>query len=311
MLELSVIICTHNPDFSRIMRTVDALKAQTICPQIWELLIIDNASSNDWLQKVGFEWHPRVRVVFEEVLGIGFARERGILESTSPLILFVDDDNILAPNYIENVLQIDREFPWIGTWGGSIEPIFDCTPEEWTVPFWRMLAIRSVLVDQWSNVLHQHDTTPVTAGMAVRRSVALRYIVKRQQDSRRRVLGRTGKDGFLGCEDTDLAFTACELGLGMGVFARLNLTHLIPKSRLEERYLLRLWEGTAASLIILDALWGKATAFPDESLVQRFRSAGRRLLMSPRQRRFAAAAARGRAQAKAVIASWNSESASA
>ena len=37
----------------------------------------------------------------------------------------------------------------------------------------------------------------------------------------------------------------------MGVFPQLTLTHLIPKERVSEEYLLKLYEGTRASIMLL------------------------------------------------------------
>ena len=52
--------------------------------------------------------------------------------------------------------------------------------------------------------------------------------------------------------DSDLAFTACDLGLCRGVFKALRLQHLIPPERVTEAYLLRLTEGIQLSSYILE-----------------------------------------------------------
>lgn len=48
-----------------------------------------------------------------------------------------------------------------------------------------------------------------------------------------------------------MAFVACDLGLGVGLFPSLVLEHLMPPERLEEEYLLRLTEGGHFSAAIL------------------------------------------------------------
>ena len=35
------------------------------------------------------------------------------------ILVFVDDDNILEKNYLENALIICSEFPWVGAFNGS------------------------------------------------------------------------------------------------------------------------------------------------------------------------------------------------
>ena len=44
MISISAIICTHNPRPDYLRRVLDALKAQTLPKEQWELLLIDNAS---------------------------------------------------------------------------------------------------------------------------------------------------------------------------------------------------------------------------------------------------------------------------
>jgi len=60
------------------------------------------------------------------------------------------------------------------------------------------------------------------------------------------VLDRVGTS-LLSAGDLDLAATACDIGLGNGLFTSLKLTHLVPRERLEENYLLRLTEAQALS----------------------------------------------------------------
>ena len=45
------------------------------------------------------------------------------------------------------------------------------------------------------------------------------------------------------------------MGLGMAVFPELRLTHLIPKERVTEDYLLRIFEGTILSNYLLAYKW--------------------------------------------------------
>ena len=42
-------------------------------------------------------------------------------------IVYVDDDNLLAPDYLAEVVRIAREWPELGAWGGHIEAEFEPT----------------------------------------------------------------------------------------------------------------------------------------------------------------------------------------
>ena len=118
-----------------------------------------------------------------------------------------------------------------------------------------MLALREVKRDCWSNLIGPFQSTPCGAGMCVRRSVAVSYSDCVQRDPVRQGLDRKGQCLISGGDD-DLAFTTSVLGLGMGQFTRLRLTHLIPASRLQLDYMTRLAEGMGYSQVILYYLWG-------------------------------------------------------
>jgi hypothetical protein len=78
------------------------------------------------------------------------------------------------------------------------------------------------------------------------------------RDPRRRELGRR-EGGLTSCEDFDIAFTAIDRGLGVGVFPSLTTTHLIPAGRVQPDYLVRLVEGHAYSTVLLHSLRGEVS----------------------------------------------------
>src|SRR5690606_40565853 len=104
-MEISVVICTHNPRIEFLSRVLEALRAQTLDTSHWELLIIDNCSTTPVSESLKISWHPNVRYIREDMLGSAHARIRGINESKSELILFVDDDNCVDHDYLEIAKQ--------------------------------------------------------------------------------------------------------------------------------------------------------------------------------------------------------------
>ena len=296
ILLLSVIICTHNPQHNYFRRVLEALSAQSLSPQQWELLLIDNASDKILASEIDLSWHSHARHIREDQLGLTPARLRGIQEARAETLIFVDDDNILEPDYLEVALQISQNYPFLGAWGGLIQPEFEVTPPEWTKPYWGLLAIREFDGDRWSNLLHQNDTTPCGAGMCVRKKVAQHYTDSITHHPFRSKLGRTGSS-MLSCEDSDLAFTACDIGLGTGLFVGLKLTHIMPANRLEEQYLLRLLEGIIYSGVFLQSFRGKLLESPTHSWFKKIIEFGRYLKMSPRKRRFHSATKRAEQRA--------------
>jgi glycosyltransferase involved in cell wall biosynthesis len=111
-LNLSVVICSHNPRPDYLARVLAALQAQTLPLADWELLLIDNASAEPLEGRFDLSWHPNARHVREEVLGLTPARLRGIAEAASPLLVFVDDDNVLSSDYLAQVVSFEQT-PWL------------------------------------------------------------------------------------------------------------------------------------------------------------------------------------------------------
>lgn len=289
---LSVIICTHNPRRDYFERVLQALIAQTLPVELWELLLIDNASERLLSEEIDLSWHPQSRQIREEQLGLTPARLRGIKEAVAETLVFVDDDNVLDTDYLEVALQISKDWPIIGAWGGQIIPVFESPPPDWTQPYWGLLATREVNQDRWSNLTHNSETHPNGAGLCVRKAVAEKYVELVRNQPERGGLDRKGKL-LLSCGDTDLAFTACDIGLGTGLFVSLRVTHLIQPSRLQEEYLLRLAEGSSYSLTKLTSFRGFVQPLTKHSWRGKIYEVYKLWRMDSRSRRFYQAFKRG------------------
>lgn len=293
MIVLSVIVCTHNPREHYISRVLDALRNQSLDLAKWELIIVDNLSDPPLSGRIDLNWHPSSQLVREEAAGLTHARLRGIGQAVADLLVFVDDDNVLQPDYLETALDISVKYPWLGAWGGGLVSEFEVNPPLWTKRYWSLLGLREVKRDAWSNLLNHFETTPIGAGMSVRALVARHYAKAVRNDPLRLSMDRSGNSLMSG-GDIDLAYTACDLGFGTGVFKGLRLTHLIPALRLEKDHLLRLQEWNLASDVVLRAFRGEYPATPKKQgiLKRIFQSYCNRL--QPRiKREFMAAQTRG------------------
>lgn len=292
--DLSVVVCTHNPRQDYLHSALEALRAQTLSAEQWELVVVDNASDPPLQGTVPLAWHPRARVVREERVGLTAARLRGFAETSGALCVLVDDDNDLAPDYLAQAAAIAAEWTILGAWGGQTLPGWEREPEPWTRPFWPMLGVREFAEDRWSNVLGGKQPVPIGAGMCVRRSVVDRYREYLAHDERRAALDRTGTQ-LLSGGDIDLALTSLDLGLGTGLFARLKLVHRMPPRRTEEVYLRELVDGLEYSAVILNSFRGRHPVMPSRS--QRFARWLEAWTLDRRARAFAQTAQAARARA--------------
>jgi glycosyltransferase involved in cell wall biosynthesis len=251
---LSVIICTHNPRADYLRRVLDALKAQTLPKEQWELLLIDNASRECLADAWDLSWHPSARHSREGELGLTPARLRGIKESAGELLVVVDDDNVLSFDYLEKAVSISRSFPQLAAFGGSGTSEYDEPPPRWFYRYAHMLT-REIVADRWSNNPDDGTSTPVGAGMVVTRQLGLHYLAQSQANPLRKALDRRGT-ALSGGGDIDLALMSCDIGFGKGVFRDPTLTHLIPSRRLKLEYLLRLHRSQTASIMLRNYLRG-------------------------------------------------------
>lgn len=255
MLEVSVIICTHNPNISYLRRAVEAIKNQTLKKEKWELLLIDNNSNISIKDLPGFIWPETVRHLYVEKPGLISARIKGIEEAKGDLLLFVDDDNYLKEDYLEILVRTMNSMPLLGVLGaGKIIPEFEKPPTREEIPFLRSLAIRNEERAHFSNAVGYHKALPFGAGLCIRRSIAFSYIDSCRYRPLAASLDRKGKN-LLSGGDIDLALHSCRDGYLSGVIPDLELIHYIPQARLEPNYLVRIAAGHAASNYILSQLW--------------------------------------------------------
>jgi hypothetical protein len=159
---VSVVIPTHNPRHDYLARVVDALRQQTLPREQWELLVVDNGSEQplraagpkdqgskglkgeESSADIDLGWHANARIVREEELGLTFARLRGFAEAKGELIVMVDDDNVLAPDYLETAINIAQERPELGAFGGKCLPEFEVEPEAWLASVRSGLGLRDL-----------------------------------------------------------------------------------------------------------------------------------------------------------------------
>jgi glycosyltransferase involved in cell wall biosynthesis len=301
-MKLSVLIPTQNPRTDYLWMVLDALSRQTLAISDWELIVIDNASDHPLSQTFQADWHPHFQIIREEVKGLSRARMAGFRQAKGSVMVLVDDDNELDKKYLETVCSLSNDHPFLGAWSGNVELVCEkgapSFPKGWGV----YLTERHLKQALWSNDPQHHDSTPWGAGLCVRREVAKSYLQRSDCDPALLQLDLQGTNLIYG-GDTDIAYHACSMGLGKGVFPQLQVRHLIPAKRCERDYLLKVMEGRAYSEMLHHYILHKTIQEESRSLVTRLKKLTRLILNSVDERAAEMAWRRGQQRFRSEFAS--------
>jgi GT2 family glycosyltransferase len=124
---ISVLIATHN-GADTIERTLAAMAALDVPEGGWELLVVNNASTDD-TEARALAWKDRLPLLYlvEPRLGKSFALNRGLGETGGDLIVMTDDDVLPDRTWLTDIARVAALHPHCAAFGGAIVPAFDGT----------------------------------------------------------------------------------------------------------------------------------------------------------------------------------------
>ena len=141
MKALTVAICTYNRA-SRLLAALRALAAQRDSATPFEILVVDN-NSTDETGSVVQSFGGAVRYVFEGRQGLSYARNAAIEAATGEVIAFTDDDVEAAPGWAATLKGAFDEHTEVECIGGRVLPRWPTPPPPWvTRAHWAPLALR-------------------------------------------------------------------------------------------------------------------------------------------------------------------------
>jgi glycosyltransferase involved in cell wall biosynthesis len=245
---LSVIIWRHK-GASRLSAALRHLKGQRAVSPQWEVLLVDNASSDGSSQLAISSWQKgpaALRVVSEPRLGLSYARERGLAESRYGFIDFVDDDNWVGADWVSNAYDVLSADSGLGPVGSICDPVYEVPPPEWFQNFHRSFAI---LTDGDLQQMPQPPEFLNGAGPCIRR-IASEKLAENGFRSQR--TDRVGT-GLSAGGDSELTLALGLAGWKLRVERRLRSQHFMPSQRVQWKYLRKLLRNYSASQVLLDA----------------------------------------------------------
>lgn len=255
--DVTVAVCAHQAA-QRLPACLKAIAAQEVPAELrWEVVVIDNASTDD-TAAVAEEYADRIaaplRVLREERPGVMWARRRAAAEARGKLIAWVDDDNLIARDFVAQVAAFFNSHPRCAVAGGRAFAAFEdpkTEPHDFDERFADALACRDHGPVAYRRV-PPGDDPPFAAGSAGRTAV-LRVVLN---DIGCALTGRLGSSLLAG-EDTEIGLLAHHLGWEIWHAPSLQFRHVMPPRRLTHQYLDRIIAGGSRAQAWLDLLRGR------------------------------------------------------
>jgi glycosyltransferase involved in cell wall biosynthesis len=226
---VSVIVPTYNRARTLAV-TLESLVAQSYDPKKYEILVVDNNSSDNTRQvveKLQSKTVPPLRYFFEPRQGVHYARN-GVLKHARGEILYYTDDDMIAD--VDLLKEIVKPFGYdhkVAAVTGRVLPKWEQEPPEWILYLCRNHLLS--LQDRPERLLIcSHDCGVISCHQALRREA----FVKSGGYNPENTAGEWIGDG-----ETGLNIKLQQLGYLFGYTSSSITHHMIPAERMTQRYL--------------------------------------------------------------------------
>jgi GT2 family glycosyltransferase len=118
--DVCATICTRNRT-DKLRRALNSLMAQRVAPA--EILIVDNAPQDDSTLMLIRNEFPAVRYRREPILGLDFARNRALRETTRDIVAYLDDDAVAEPDWVAATQAVFQEDSRIAVCTGKVDAL--------------------------------------------------------------------------------------------------------------------------------------------------------------------------------------------
>src|SRR5215210_6277352 len=225
---VSVIIPTFNRS-ATLQTTVDSLVAQSYPPDVMEIIIVDNGSTDDTSEVIEMMASPapNVRGIIETRRGAHFARNTGALAAQGRILYFTDDDMVADPGLLESIVTAFGTNSNVGSATGRILPRWETEPPRWVLEHCRneLLSLNDL---GEATIISNTDPGVFSCHQAVLREAFMRAGGFNPD---------TNAEKFTGDNETGLNIKIRKLGYRFAYVGTSVTHHIIPAARMTQRYL--------------------------------------------------------------------------
>lgn len=231
---LSVILCTYNRE-RYLYNVLHSIAVGTY--HDYEIILVNNNSTDGTENECRrFQQdHPQVafHYCFESRQGLSHARNRGITEAHGDTLVYVDDDALVNPEYLQTYADFFQRNPNALAAGGPILPQYDgCEEPQWMSHYTRQLVTGKLDLGSREREFPK-GAFPGGGNAAYRKEVFDQVGLFDPQ------LGRKG-NSLIGAEEKDLFDKMTSRGIRFYYLPTAILYHLIPPKKLTDEYFERL-----------------------------------------------------------------------
>ncbi|MCJ8165337.1 glycosyltransferase family 2 protein [Pontibacter sp. E15-1] len=244
---ITIVVCTYN-GASLLPETLAHIAQQQVPPHIsWEVIVVDNASTDNTSEVIRAEWAKHRQDVAFSLLhqprqGLTFARELALKEARYSYILFCDDDNWLAPNYVGIAHELMEEHESIGVLGGYGELVYEVPPSAWAaaLPLFANGRQAKQSGKVWRNAVYG-------AGCVIRKAAFDELFAAGFEP----MLTDRSASKLTSGGDYEMCYGLVLAGYDIWYDERLLFKHFMPKKRLEWAYYDRFFKERAQCFEVL------------------------------------------------------------
>jgi glycosyltransferase involved in cell wall biosynthesis len=144
-VKITIIIPTRNRS-KLILKALDSVVNQTLSKKYFEVIIIDNGSTDDTKYIVyGFiEKIDNLVYIYDENPGLHIGRHLGLLAAKTEILVYCDDDIEATPTWLEGILE-SFEDKSVALVGGKNLPNFESTPPSWLLKIYEKRPKQKIL----------------------------------------------------------------------------------------------------------------------------------------------------------------------